>query len=166
MPSIIEMERLGWGNPDDPAYRTKHIVEVTEGGRTFRVRRETAPLFKALLIFMDKNGVDIDAGILDDWSYVNRDIRGYPGVKSYHAWGLAIDIDATKNALGSLGTSFPINKTQDAIKATSLTWGYNWRPPSRPDPMHFEFRGTPEQAKQALTRLKVSNPLIYRRAIA
>lgn len=160
MPTIPEMERLGWGNPDAKTYASRNLVSIAEGGRTFRVRREAAPLFQALVILLGKAGVDIDRGVLDDWSYANRDIRGYPGYKSYHAWGLAIDVDATKNALGSHTTSFPIAATQRAARDCSLTWGYNWA--SRPDPMHFEFNRPRAEIKDAYNRLMARHPLIWK----
>lgn len=167
MPTVIEMERLGWDDPGAPgskeatAFKAKYIRDFTAGGRTFHVHDAARPLFHALIIMMGRNGVDIDAGILDDWSYVNRDIRGYPGSKSMHSWGLAIDIDATKNALGSTTTSFPVEKTRKAAAACSLDWGYDWT--SRKDPMHFEFRKARSEVDKALKKLKLSYPLIYRK---
>lgn len=168
MPTIPEMERKGWADPGDAgskeaaAYKTTWIRDFTAGGRTFHVHKDALPLFKALVLLMGKNGVDIDAGILDDWSYVNRDIRGYPGYKSYHSWGLAIDIDSTKNVLGSHTTSFPVGPTQKAADACSLTWGYNWT--TRPDPMHFEYGGLRSDIPKALNKLKLRYPLVYRKA--
>lgn len=165
MPTVPEMERMGWEDPGAPGsreaeqYRAKWIRSFTEGGRTFHVHKDVLPLFRALVILMDKNGVDIDKGVLDDWSYANRDIRGYPGYKSMHSWGLAIDIDAVKNPLGSDETSFPVRKTDKAADDCSLTWGYNWT--SRPDPMHFEFKGMRSDIPKALKRLKTSRPLVY-----
>lgn len=167
MPTVIDMQRLGWDDPgatgsaEAAAYKAKWIREFTEGGRTFRVHKDVLPLFRALIIIMGKNGVDISTGILDDWSYVNRDIRGYPGSKSMHSWGLAIDVDSVKNPLGSSHTSFPVDKTNRAATGCSLDWGYNWT--SRPDPMHFEFRKPHADIAKAMTRLKLSYPLVYRK---
>lgn len=170
MPTIPEMQRMGWDDPGETgskeaaAYKAKWIAEFTEGGRAFRVHKEVLPLFRALIILMGKNGVDIDTGILDDWSYVNRDIRGYPGYKSMHSWGLAIDIDSTKNPLGSSHTSFPVEKTNKAADGCSLAWGYNWT--TRPDPMHFEYRGMRSDVPKALNKLKLRYPLVYRKVMS
>lgn len=170
MPTIIEMQRMGWddpgapGSPEAAAYKAKWIRDFTEGGRTFHVHKDALPLFHALVALMGRNGVDISTGVLDDWSYVNRDIRGYPGSKSMHSWGLAIDIDSTKNPLGAHTTSFPIDKTNRAADGCSLTWGYNWT--TRPDPMHFEFRMAHSDIPKALQRLQARYPLIYRKVTA
>lgn len=167
MPTVPEMERKGWGDPGEPnstvaaQYVTRHITTIKVADRSFRVRKEVAPLFHALVILMEKNGTDISKGILDDWGYANRDIRGYPGFKSMHSWGLAIDLDATKNVLGSSSTSFPVFKTRKAATDCSLDWGYLWD--GRKDPMHFEFTGSKAQVPTALARLKARHPLIYRR---
>lgn len=169
MPTVPEMERIGWEDPGAPGskeaaeYKSKWIRGFTEGGRTFYVHKDVIPLFRALILMMDKNGVDIDKGVLDDWSYNNRDIRGYPGFKSMHSWGLAIDIDATKNALGSHSTSFPVAKTDKAADDCSLTWGYNWT--TRPDPMHFEYRLAHKDIPKSLKKLKAARPLIYARVM-
>lgn len=167
MPSIAEMLRKGWGDPGAPEspvaaqYVVRHITTIKVADRSFRVRKEVAPLFHALVLLMERNGVDISKGILDDWGYANRDIRGYPGLKSMHAWGLAIDIDATKNVLGSSSTSFPVAPTRKAADACSLDWGYLWD--GRKDPMHFEFTGSKAQIPAALAKLKRRHPMIYRK---
>lgn len=167
MPSIAEMERKGWGDPGEPnspeaaKYVNQHIKSVSVADRTFRVRREVAPLFHALVLLMERNGVDISKGVLDDWGYANRDIRGIAGSKSMHSWGLAIDLDATKNVLGSSSTSFPVAATKKAAEACSLDWGYLWD--GRKDPMHFEFTGSRAQVAAALAKLKARHPLIYRK---
>lgn len=167
MPTVAEMERKGWGDPGEPnsttatQYAIRHIKAIKVADRTFRVRREVAPLFHALVLLMERNGVDISKGILDDWGYANRDIRGYPGFKSMHSWGLAIDIDATKNVLGSSSTSFPVAATKKAADACSLDWGYLWD--GRKDPMHFEFTGSKAQVPAALAKLKRRHPMIYRK---
>jgi hypothetical protein len=141
MPSISEMERLGWGNPDDADFVSKHIISIKPiKGISLRVHRAAAPLFAQLVRELDATGAKLPAKF-DDWGYANRDIRGYPGNKSYHAWGLAIDLDATENVLGSRKTTFPVFKTRQIVENLRfVTWGYEWQD-SRPDPMHFEIHG-------------------------
>lgn len=167
MPTVIEMQRQGWGDPGDLGstqalnYASTHLTTLKEAGITMRIRKETKPLFHALILLMERAGVDLDKGGLDDWSYANRDIRGYPGSKSMHSWGLAIDLDATKNVLGSEKTSFPILETRKAARACSLDWGYLWT--GRKDPMHFEFRQPRLEIPEAYNRLKSAHPLIWRK---
>ena len=106
-------------------------------------RRSSSQLVRRI----EENGAKLPAKF-DDWGYANRDIRGYPGHKSYHAWGLAIDLDATENVLGSSKTTFPVFKTRAIVEDLRfVTWGYEWQD-SRPDPMHFEIHGTKDAVKR------------------
>lgn len=154
MPSISEMQRLGWGNPDDADFVSKHIITIKPvKGMSLRVHRAAAPIFAELCKGIDALGAKLPAKF-DDWGYANRDIRGYPGHKSYHAWGLAIDLDATENVLGNSKTTFPVAKTRLIVeKLRFVTWGYEWQD-SRPDPMHFEIHGTKDAVKSFGAKLK------------
>ena len=162
MPTIVEQARLGWGNPDDANYRTKHIVTFTACGVTMTCRREVKPLFHALMLILDRE-YDLDRR-KDDWGYANRDIRGYPGSKSYHAWGLAIDLDATENVLGSSTFRFRRVSTARIAENLSLVWGGSW--PSRPDAMHFEFRGSTRDVARAIAKMKRKYPLVARKVLS
>lgn len=42
----------------------------------------------------------LDIGIQDDWGWADRDVRGNSGVKSEHAGGKAMDLDATLHPRG------------------------------------------------------------------
>lgn len=163
MPTIPEMLAKGWGDPTSPDYAKNNIVAIEYKNRTFRVNRRVKPLFHGLLLLMERNGVDITTGALDDWSYVLRPIRGYedvvPTPYSYHSWGLAIDLDSIKNPLGATTTSFPVTLTKKAATDCSLDWGYLWS--GRKDPQHFEFNDPATSVKAALAHLKETRPRIY-----
>lgn len=149
MPTIPEMMRLGWGNPDSPDFRERYIVTITPvKGVPLYVHRAAAPLFEELVKGIEKNGAALRQRA-DDWSYLNKGIEGYPAIyKSYHAWGLAIDLDATENPMGNPNTSFPVFKTRALVDDLKyVTWGYEWQS-TRPDPMHFEIHGTRRQVKR------------------
>lgn len=131
----------GWGDPDAPGYRQKHIVKIRAGGRDLYVRREVAHLFKGFIDEIVRGGYRIDLGPIDDWGYANRDIRGRPGVKSNHSWGLAVDLNARTNPMGSkLKTDMP-RWVVDTAQKWGLLWGGTYK--TRPDAMHFEFVGRP-----------------------
>lgn len=140
----------GWGDPDRRGYRTDHIIKIEAGGQVLYVRREVAPLFQAFLNELVATGYRLD-GQDDDWGYINRDIRGRPGVKSNHSWGLAVDINAAKNPMGPrLVTDLPAGVSAMA-KRYGLTWGGDYR--GRKDAMHFEYEGTPNDAVKLAARL-------------
>ena len=164
MPDIAAMKALGWGDPgaqNSPAaaaFRAAHI-------RTLRVRGIAVPLnadpniqylFRVLIIFLDGLGANLDAHA-DDWGYANRDVRGFPGRKSYHAWGLAFDADALENPLGLRRTTFPVAKTRALCKRLGLRWGYDYT--DRPDPMHFEFTGSKADAAAIVKGLRTRKAL-------
>jgi hypothetical protein len=95
----------------------------------------------------------IDGASLDDWGYCYRDIRGNVGKLSNHSSGTAIDLNATKHALGKVGT-FPAEKVpmiQALAKKYSLTWGGDYR--NRKDEMHFEVAIPPSKVEAAILKL-------------
>lgn len=67
--------------------------------------------------------------------YVPRFIDRNPAKPlSYHAFGLAVDLNVSTNGLGTRGDMHP-----DVVRIFQnwgFTWGGGW---SRPDPMHFEL---------------------------
>jgi hypothetical protein len=146
------MLALGWGDPDAPNFYADHIVTINPiKGVTLHVHRVAAPIFIELTRGLQRLGAKLPQRA-DDWSFANRDIRGYPGQKSFHAWGLAIDLDATENPMGSARTSFPVAKTRELVDGLRFVeWGFEWD--SRPDPMHFEIHGQKSIVKAYGTRL-------------
>ena len=95
----------------------------------------------------------IDGGGLDDWGYCFRMIRGSETNLSNHSSGTAIDLNATKHALGKVGT-FPAEKVpmiQALAKKYSLTWGGDYR--NRKDEMHFEVAIPPSKVEAAILKL-------------
>lgn len=81
-------------------------------------------------------------GLADDASEFNgivsmRSIRGHPGHLSAHAWGLAVDINASRNPLGG-----PVRQHVEVIRAFvehGFFWGGAYK--SRVDGMHFSLTG-------------------------
>lgn len=84
----------------------------------------------------------VAAGTADDWSYNNRDIRGET-TKSYHAFGIAIDVNALSNVLGTEG-DMPAAVVAEWEREGGA-WGGSF---SRRDPMHFETHLTPAQIRK------------------
>lgn len=146
----------GWGNPDAPNFRQNNIVKISGGGVSLWVHKEVAPVFEHFVTAISKH-YKLD-GYADDWSYINRDVRGLPGVKSNHSWGLAIDLNATANPM----TADPKAKYEFRREIVNpllarykgkLIWGGDYKG-ERKDYMHFEFIGTPNEAKSICATLK------------
>ena len=155
----------GWGDPWSSTFRADYIVSVRvphfghvghDAGIVLPVHSRVAPLFVGFLTEAQRRGYTLD-DVADDWGYARRCVRGTgpgtnkPCVTSNHAWGLAVDINATRNPMGApLRTDMP-SWLIDLAQSFGLEWGGGW---SRPDPMHFEFTGTPGEADALVARLR------------
>ena len=108
------------------------LVSVrSKTGKSAEVNAEYAPRFQSLIDYLDSIGYEINSL----GGYIDRDVRGRPGVKSVHAHGAAIDINPGANPMGGqLVTDLPENISSIA-KGLGLGWGGNWA--SIKDAMHF-----------------------------
>lgn len=75
---------------------------------------------------------------------------------SLHAYGLAIDLNPSKNPHGTTRTDQPAAFRRDikAIRTVSgrqvFAWGGDWRAPTNPDPMHHQIGATPAELAAGL----------------
>lgn len=157
----------GWG-PGWPNCSRDKIATLVVGRNSLRlpVRREVAAIFGELVRKLEASR---GAGFRPDWSwgYACRSISG-TNKPSNHSWGLAIDLDAPQNPYQSaawhrsqsssktgwggirLVSTMPEN-TPQICEPLMIRWGGFYR--SKPDPMHFEFMGTPEDARRITATL-------------
>lgn len=79
------------------------------------------------------------AGFAGCWNprYI-RAPKGKPSGISRHAWGAAVDLNASSNPVGSAGTQDP--RLVAIMLDWDFTWGGDWLVP---DPMHFEYAVAP-----------------------
>jgi hypothetical protein len=156
----VSAQDRGWGQ-GWPNCQAASIIRVVCGGLGLRlpVRTEIATLIPPLVH-------DLEAArgqpFRPDWSwgYACRAIR-QSTKPSNHSWGLAIDLDAPENPQMSKtkhGEAHPLRKTfpgglvmrstmPDDVQAIAAKHGFNWGGLfAKPDPMHFEFLGTPADA--------------------
>ena len=135
--------REHYGNPDARRFKRRNIVEIEFLGRAMFVHRKASRHFLRLERLFEARAPEYAAtvalGELDDWSYENRAVRGESS-KSNHAFGLAIDVNALTNVLGTAG-DMPIEVVRQ-WEIEGGDWGGDW---SRPDPMHFETHLTGEE---------------------
>lgn len=145
MATVTYQRALGWSSPGDPgsdreaAWRRRNLrrVESVPVVRTLWVHRSARVIFGALVLYLQKDGNKLGETV-DDWGFANRDIRGVPGAKSYHAFGLAVDLDATENPMGVRDTSFEHrDRVRRVCRLLGVRWGLDYT--GRPDPMHFEL---------------------------
>lgn len=122
----------------------RSVLQTYNVGKTKFLLRKGAPgwLLWHFLTWFDENIRDINPGILDDWSYAERPIRGATAL-SNHASGTAADVDATKWPLGVAPevylTAAEIARVRAQLKLYegAIRWGGDYT--GRKDPMHFEI---------------------------
>jgi hypothetical protein len=134
-----------YGDPDEPGFKRRNIVEIEFLGRAMFVHRGARRHFLRLARLFEARAPEYAAAVavgeLDDWSYENRSLRG-EDAKSNHAFGIAVDVNALANPLGTIG-DMP-DEVVRQWEAEGGEWGGDWR---RPDPMHFETHLTPEEIR-------------------
>ena len=138
----VEWARKYYGKSGHPQFRDRNVIEIDFLGEPMYVHEGVAPHFLRLAQIFQAEAPEYAAEIdvsPDDWSYANRNIRGGDH-KSLHSWGIAIDINALSNVLGTKG-DMP-QAVVEAWEAEGGEWGGDW---SRPDPMHFESHLTPAE---------------------
>lgn len=137
-----------YGDPDEPGFESNLTSVIPPFKMTYeghpikgiRIHRKCASALRAALndiwaycgesqAKVDKLGVSRFSG-----SYNNRSIRG-SSRKSCHAFGAAIDLDASNNGLGAKGV-MP-QAIVRAFKKQGAFWGGDFK--HRKDPMHFQF---------------------------
>jgi D-alanyl-D-alanine carboxypeptidase len=142
------MAHSSWG-PGWPNCQTKkinsHFYADTKNGRTYfpgGVRNEICDLVNRLCKETVNRGYRLgtpDNPSYGCWGFACRAIRGSSS-PSNHSWGLAVDINAPKNPMGStLITDMP-GWMPDLWNAYGFKWGGDYK--SRPDAMHYEFVGS------------------------
>lgn len=144
-PGTPQWARKHFGRANDPKFRERNVVEMDFLGEPMYVHKHAERHFLRLAAIFRARAPEYAAQIAvspDDWSYFNRDIRGAEG-KSNHAYGIAIDINALTNILGTAG-DMP-EEVVHQWETEGGDWGGDW---SRPDPMHFETHLTPEEIRE------------------
>lgn len=144
----------GYSANDINRTHTKLIPGTT---REVRLRKgNTGWLLRHFAAWFDKNIESVDGGILNDWGYAERTIRGSSTTLSNHASGTAIDLNSNEHWLGQRGTFTPrqTRKIRRRLKHYDgvIRWGGDYS--GRPDEMHFEIDAGPAACREVVRKLK------------
>lgn len=123
------------------------VVPFLYRGQSFPsgVHRLTVALFTGVLDELVAAGLHVPTGPVmqaGNWGYEARTVRGSSDL-SFHAYGLAIDVDAPHNGFTYSSpppTTFP-SKTHEIVAKWGCEWGGDWS--GRKDPMHVECHLAP-----------------------
>lgn len=131
-----------WGQPCPSG----DIVELVARGVNFPggIHRRAVQPFKGLASEFHEQVEPLQNGAC--WGYDCRNISGSDSY-SYHAWGLAIDVNAPDHPQGQQGTFTA--KQADTCRQLAEKYGMRWGGDytSTVDEMHFEFMGSPDDAE-------------------
>jgi hypothetical protein len=146
-------EGRGWG-PGWPNCQQDTQVTVTRpDGLRIPLRKEIAELVALLMAETERRGYDIEPD--HTGGFVCRPIRGTDR-PSNHSWGLAVDINWRTNPhQDDLVTDMPF-WMPELWWQYSFYWGGWYR--ERPDAMHYEFVGTPQDARALTVAARTSFP--------
>jgi hypothetical protein len=128
--------------------RAQNPVTFSWQGHTFgQVAAGTEGLWTGLLndlVPQIPGGLNSNLGCFEDRNNVNS-----PGMVSFHAYGLACDINFDANPNGANPSTLsgqyviPVPAAQAAAAKWGMEWGGDFR--GTPDPMHFEIHLSPQQ---------------------
>lgn len=145
-------EDRGWGR-GWPDCRRDDLVDIGAGRDNVAfpagIRRGVAGLFTAFLDEFDNDVEKLQPGWC--WGFACRAIRG-TNRPSNHSWGLAVDVNAPLHPMGQSGTfsRSGARRCRQLAGQYMLRWGGDYT--RRPDEMHFEFMGTPQDAERLAER--------------
>ncbi len=119
-----------------------------------------APILVEFAAWFHKYIEPIDKGeIYDDFGYATPKLIPGSNVYSNHASGTALDLNSTKHRWLARKSGFTLRQEiliKGKCKKLSIRWGWTYK--TRKDPMHYEFIGTPAEAKAIIARLKLPMP--------
>jgi len=168
----VTAQARGWGTGWPRCQFDKVSTIVRSDGLRLPMRDEVIPMVEILLDRTEASGYDVRPG--ETWGMACRAVRG-TNTASNHSWGLAVDINAPANPMASADwhrrnanrlTStrpFGLQIVTDLTETAVTLWetaGWRWggRYQNRPDPMHFEFMGTPSAAAKITGELTHGGP--------
>lgn len=161
------MADSSWGPGWPNCQIDKYVTITTKSGIRLPVRKEIAPLMAELVTALEE-ARDKEFTVGWCWGASCRAISG-TSTPSNHSWGLAADLDAPENPYmlaSQHDDPHPLRKRFDngktlrstmPLKASAIArkrgfrWGGDYE--TKPDPMHFEFMESVQQANARAAKL-------------
>lgn len=119
----------------------KNLTTVDFNGHDVSVNKKAAGCLKAVAADIKSRAISYKINQMGCYRYDSNNGSTNIGLRSYHTYGVACDINWDKNPFVSGGTA-PYDMPRgyvDAFHDHGWTWGGNWS--SVKDYMHFEFNG-------------------------
>ena len=144
----------GWSAND---YSLTQSYKIPGSDRAIRLRQGDAGyLLVHFAAWFHANVEKLDQGVLDEWGYAERPIRGSSTTLSNHASGTAEDLNATLHPLAKVGT-FPGTKAakiraQLKLYEGAIRWGGDYH--GRKDEMHFEINTSAAEVARIARKLR------------
>jgi hypothetical protein len=139
---ISGTEERGWGMGWPNCQENKQVTVARDDGLRLPVHRDIASIVAILMAETERRGYDIDPS--HTGGFVCRPIRG-TNRPSNHSWGLAVDINWQRNPHRDVLVTDMPSWMPDLWWRYQFFWGGWYR--TRPDAMHYEFIGTPNDAR-------------------
>ena len=99
-----------------------------------RCHKLIAPLLEA--VFTDIAAKGLQGAVKTYGGGYNWRMKRGQAKPSTHSWGIAIDLNARTNAMGTAGDMDP--KLVELFEGYGFTWGGRWSGGNK-DPMHFQY---------------------------
>jgi hypothetical protein len=132
-----------FGSPGTAAsHPNLHLVSVNFLGHTAQVSPLVAPCLKGVAQQIQAEGISYEVRQFGCYRFDSDNGGSNIGLKSYHTYGAACDINWDTNPWSGDGSSKAYDMPQEYIKIFhdyGFTWGGDWH--SVKDYMHFEWHG-------------------------
>ena len=129
----------GGPSPDDIK---SQLISVDFLGKKVQVHKLVAGCLTAVANEIKNNNVSYTIRAIGGYRYDSNNGSSNIGEKSYHTYGVAVDINPDTNPFIAGGGTAPHDMPQEYIEAFKnhgWSWGGNWN--GTKDYMHFEFNG-------------------------
>lgn len=129
-------------SPTDNASMKANLVDVDFLGSTVKVHKKIAPCLKGVANKIKGMNVNYTIRTMGCYRFDSNNGSSNIGLKSYHTYGVACDINPDTNPFVASGAETSHDMPDQYVKAFAdygFTWGGKWNSPK--DYMHFEFNG-------------------------